>query len=120
MTAIGREERRVRRSGVCRLMSESRVECVAFFFFQAEDGIRDRTVTGVQTCALPISLWPRMSPDGVVRGAAPASRADVLDSSKRRIHEQPGSGVPVRTAVVARRSKATGSIGEYFRFGTAS
>src|SRR5437867_9584420 len=27
-----------------------------FFFFQAEDGIRDRTVTGVQTCALPISL----------------------------------------------------------------
>src|SRR5437868_11254717 len=27
-----------------------------FFFFQAEDGIRDRNVTGVQTCALPI--WP--------------------------------------------------------------
>src|SRR5207248_4558159 len=26
-----------------------------YFFFQAEDGIRDRTVTGVQTCALPIS-----------------------------------------------------------------
>src|SRR5205085_9388647 len=29
---------------------------VFFFFFQAEDGIRDLTVTGVQTCALPISL----------------------------------------------------------------
>src|SRR2546427_4102360 len=30
--------------------------CVhSFFFFQAEDGIRDLTVTGVQTCALPIS-----------------------------------------------------------------
>src|SRR3954469_7501317 len=27
-----------------------------FFFFQAEDGIRDLYVTGVQTCALPISL----------------------------------------------------------------
>src|SRR5205085_7800505 len=27
---------------------------VFFFFFQAEDGIRDLTVTGVQTCALPI------------------------------------------------------------------
>src|SRR5699024_11837195 len=27
---------------------------VCFFFFQAEDGIRDRNVTGVQTCALPI------------------------------------------------------------------
>src|SRR5260370_12885234 len=26
-----------------------------FFFFQAEDGIRDSSVTGVQTCALPIS-----------------------------------------------------------------
>src|SRR6266403_834377 len=29
-----------------------------FFFFQAEDGIRDLYVTGVQTCALPISLPP--------------------------------------------------------------
>src|SRR3990167_3135900 len=29
---------------------------VAVFFFQAEDGIRDLTVTGVQTCALPIWL----------------------------------------------------------------
>src|SRR2546430_7310786 len=28
---------------------------MVFFFFQAEDGIRDLTVTGVQTCALPIS-----------------------------------------------------------------
>src|SRR2546430_11547414 len=28
--------------------------CLFFFFFQAEDGIRDLTVTGVQTCALPI------------------------------------------------------------------
>src|SRR5438034_11079252 len=29
--------------------------CLCFFFFQAEDGIRDHCVTGVQTCALPIS-----------------------------------------------------------------
>src|SRR2546422_2676046 len=29
-----------------------------FFFFQAEDGIRDVAVTGVQTCALPISARP--------------------------------------------------------------
>src|SRR2546429_6603185 len=29
---------------------------ICFFFFQAEDGIRDVAVTGVQTCALPISL----------------------------------------------------------------
>src|SRR6478672_3930084 len=32
-----------------------------FFFFQAEDGIRDLIVTGVQTCALPISLMEGLS-----------------------------------------------------------
>src|SRR5437868_14606474 len=34
-----------------------------FFFFQAEDGIRDRNVTGVQTCALPISAPPLVGPE---------------------------------------------------------
>src|SRR5688572_32243777 len=34
---------------------------VVFFFFQAEDGIRDLTVTGVQTCALPISAAPTLT-----------------------------------------------------------
>src|SRR2546430_3546764 len=40
------------------LVDRIRVQCSFywfFFFFQAEDGIRDLTVTGVQTCALPIS-----------------------------------------------------------------
>ena len=31
--------------------------CCCCFFFQAEDGIRDTSVTGVQTCALPIYQW---------------------------------------------------------------
>src|SRR5205823_10996195 len=35
-----------------------------FFFFQAEDGIRDKLVTGVQTCALPISLAIGTNPGG--------------------------------------------------------
>src|SRR5256885_8036161 len=35
-------------------MARSRVRNSVFFFFQAEDGIRDYKVTGVQTCALPI------------------------------------------------------------------
>src|SRR5207237_4180133 len=36
--------------------------CFCFFFFQAEDGIRDSSVTGVQTCALPIShLEPELA-----------------------------------------------------------
>src|SRR5688500_19498008 len=39
---------------------------VIVFFFQAEDGIRDYKVTGVQTCALPI--YPRADP-GPHRGA---------------------------------------------------
>src|SRR5688572_9129766 len=46
-----------------------------FFFFQAEDGIRDLTVTGVQTCALPISTCP---PAGRRRSRAARRR------SKRR------------------------------------
>src|SRR2546430_4505339 len=33
-----------------------------FFFFQAEDGIRDLTVTGVQTCALPIYAGKKQFP----------------------------------------------------------
>src|SRR2546429_7152829 len=36
-------------------VSEYRTMSLFFFFFQAEDGIRDVAVTGVQTCALPIS-----------------------------------------------------------------
>src|SRR5258706_4510940 len=35
-------------------MGQCFVSCDVFFFFQAEDGIRDWSVTGVQTCALPI------------------------------------------------------------------
>src|SRR2546425_9468013 len=41
------------------------------FFFQAEDGIRDKLVTGVQTCALPI--WARAPSGTAVRGRTPES-----------------------------------------------
>src|SRR6266705_5478430 len=56
-----------------------------FFFFQAEDGIRDRTVTGVQTCALPIfrGAEQRRPVDGLrgVRGleGPDAARQPVLE-----------------------------------------
>src|SRR5688572_32567063 len=40
---------------VPRPAAAERTAFATFFFFQAEDGIRDLTVTGVQTCALPIS-----------------------------------------------------------------
>src|SRR6267378_320354 len=39
-----------------------------FFFFQAEDGIRDLYVTGVQTCALPISFRGGLSGLGFTEG----------------------------------------------------
>src|SRR5262249_59690996 len=38
-----------------RVFVPSLLQCCHVFFFQAEDGIRDWSVTGVQTCALPIS-----------------------------------------------------------------
>src|SRR5207244_8310706 len=46
---------------VIRLVLRSQSACRCVFFFQAEDGIRDDLVTGVQTCALPISSAPRRS-----------------------------------------------------------
>src|SRR5438309_6795457 len=55
---------------------------LCFFFFQAEDGIRDGTVTGVQTCALPICH--RLA--GPVEVRAAASRgADDRDVEARRV-----------------------------------
>src|SRR5206468_5421301 len=44
--------------------------CFVFFFFQAEDGIRDLIVTGVQTCALPI-LPEAHRGDAVAGGGRP-------------------------------------------------
>src|SRR5256886_8312688 len=65
-----------------------------FFFFQAEDGIRDLTVTGVQTCALPISGarvdrlpagtgMVRFTPDGRGFLAADMTGVEVWDLASR-------------------------------------
>src|SRR5438270_2438396 len=62
---------------------------IFIFFFQAEDGIRDLTVTGVQTCALPISTtWLRTrcgragkETTGVLRSANDQRRPDRLGST---------------------------------------
>src|SRR3712207_484357 len=44
-----------------------RMVLFVFFFFQAEDGIRDIGVTGVQTCALPILQWRMLDVPGMER-----------------------------------------------------
>src|SRR5215475_8303721 len=46
---------RGRKRFFCVSLSKAMITVPSFFFFQAEDGIRDFHVTGVQTCALPIS-----------------------------------------------------------------
>ena len=47
-----------------------------FFFFQAEDGIRDDLVTGVQTCALPIWLVQQFHEDAYSIGSDFIDRVD--------------------------------------------
>src|SRR5690606_40795716 len=54
-----------------------------FFFFQAEDGIRDFHVTGVQTCALPISTRSKQA----LR--TPRPRSEHHDSAKNRRARSP-------------------------------
>src|SRR2546421_5369353 len=58
-----------------------------FFFFQAEDGIRDLIVTGVQTCALPISVARRgqVHRDGV--------KAFALAHAEEQVESRPDSSI---------------------------
>src|SRR5258708_19290327 len=54
---------------------------ILFFFFQAEDGIRDDLVTGVQTCALPISAFAIESPETTYSAAFVPSNIMGLNTS---------------------------------------
>src|SRR5258708_23394831 len=80
-----------------------------FFFFQAEDGIRDDLVTGVQTCALPI--WP--SEDWAQQPLlalcrAPGERGLVQKRSSRgRGYVNQKARTPVRNGVVAKIGRAS-------------
>src|SRR5438309_10470314 len=65
-------------------------ECIFFIFFLAEDGRRDGTVTGVQTCALPISpvvaaLGAAATTASVVWGVR---EKPVLRSEERRVGKE--------------------------------
>src|SRR6266403_3585129 len=67
---------------------------VFFFFFQAEDGIRDLYVTGVQTCALPI-LIPRVAAWHMVWPSAPGQLSFSIPTAIRN------AGSPIRSAASA-------------------
>src|SRR6267143_2984115 len=80
-----------------------------FFFFQAEDGIRDGTVTGVQTCALPIS--PRLedvAPGLVHVDAAGLGRLVGGDAAmaQRLGRAARAVGLPARVGVAGTRAAA--------------
>src|SRR5207253_7389904 len=66
-----------------------------FFFFQAEDGIRDGHVTGVQTCALPISSHLRFS-------SSQSTRAGGMGPSQPTA--QPVDSAPTCSASLSRQA----------------
>src|SRR3989442_9636078 len=68
---------------------------LAFFFFKAEEGIRDADVTGVQTCALPISAAG--APVGN-RARAAGKRASRRAPRRQRAVPDDGQGKPAATA----------------------
>src|SRR2546427_7948209 len=64
------------------MASGPHADCYWPFFFQAEDGIRDLTVTGVQTCALPICSARRPTPRSPTRSPGTVGRS-VCSSCRR-------------------------------------
>src|SRR5260370_37904401 len=74
---------------------------VIFFFFQAEDGIRDSSVTGVQTCALPISQQGLgdQGREHVLRNTGNGGRAGARPDFQKKYSYFPSIQKPVIAAV---------------------
>src|SRR5438034_7151586 len=87
---------------VLRILFYSLLWFIVFFFFQAEDGIRDHCVTGVQTCALPICTRACAARRSRRRRRAPPTPRSCSDmrarprSSTRRSRTSPSSP-PIRS-----------------------
>src|SRR5207244_6884039 len=89
-------------------------QCLYYFFFQAEDGIRDDLVTGVQTCALPISAPTAQHRFGM-RMARAAEGAALARGGRRRTHTP-----AVRRGLVPRMASAAASTDGTSKIGRAS
>src|SRR5699024_11239297 len=70
------------------------------FFFRAEDGIRDRNVTGVQTCALPICSYDR-----VFVGGLSVAACSFVGMGAGRLFDGPGGASEDDAARIALRSE---------------
>src|SRR5439155_16579076 len=79
---------------------------IIFFFFQAEDGIRDGHVTGVQTCALPISvpLGGRGGPDRCARARALGR----VDAGVRKLVDEARAALQAPRIRARSRNRAAG------------
>src|SRR5215467_14678260 len=85
--------------GFClELLARQYLTLNAVFFFQAEDGIRDYKVTGVQTCALPISGECRPRDNPPMQWTEPAGKLLVVrESAPRRRSEERRVGKECRS-----------------------
>src|SRR2546427_4776167 len=83
-----------------------------FFFFQAEDGIRDLTVTGVQTCALPI--WTARARDWALRSQTWSYRVSPITSTTGWLNRN-DSNVDLSSAETARMRSEERRVGKECR-----
>src|SRR2546429_8243658 len=101
-------------------MLRSRLSFRFFFFFQAEDGIRDVAVTGVQTCALPICTAIDLLPSLKV----PEGRGFLRVSCTRTtplLHPESALEIPRSAALCpARAARRHASIFSFQRFTSTS
>src|SRR5699024_11686320 len=73
---------------VCKYHGSQLVVRFILFFFQAEDGIRDRNVTGVQTCALPISSGALTNVHTSIRARARDKGKPQAEAQRRPTHSR--------------------------------
>src|SRR5215813_3097448 len=88
------------------------------FFFQAEDGIRDADVTGVQTCALPISVDARLGREQRRDGLTPGGDVRELVAHHRRQDAAPPVAGPDADERDTRRARDPAGNGELERVGS--